>query len=522
LVTVIVVGWLLLAAGSSLDRQGKQSCLAAELRLADIFTDQMVLQRDKPLRVWGEAEPGDEITIDFAGQRQTSVVAADGRWMVTLAPVACNRQGQPLVASSQRARQRFRLEDVLVGDVWLAGGQSNMGSTMREYLESVASEVPQANYPQLRIYTVPKRKLPREAAAKAVWETVTPDSVLGISATAYFFGRDLHRHLDIPIGLVVCAWGGTLAENWISRESLLSLEQTRPIVERYEATVAGYGGDADYQAQLAEHRAALEEWRHRKKRHPQSGPSPKEPMGPEHFQRPAGLYQTMFQTIPPFVFTGIIFYQGESNVAAGRSFQYRYLLPLLVKQWRRDLKEELPFLTVQLPVIKGQDEDEWAEMRESQQVACQQLPGCELAVVLEYGEYNRLHPHGKAGVGARLALLARGAVYGEPIVCRGPVYRRSRVEGRRVIIELDQVGSGLVARGQLRDFTLCDASGVFHPATATIVGETVEVFSEEIAQPLAARYGWKNFFEPSLFNREGLPASPFRSDHFPLKTEGQP
>ncbi|MFN9914166.1 MAG: hypothetical protein ACK53L_16370, partial [Pirellulaceae bacterium] len=142
----------------------------------------------------------------------------------------------------------------------------------------------------LRIYTVPKRKLPREAAAKAVWETVTPDSVLGISATAYFFGRDLHRHLDIPIGLVVCAWGGTLAENWISRESLLSLEQTRPIVERYEATVAGYGGDADYQAQLAEHRAALEEWRHRKKRHPQSGPSPKEPMGPEHFQRPAGLY----------------------------------------------------------------------------------------------------------------------------------------------------------------------------------------------------------------------------------------
>jgi hypothetical protein len=522
LVITMMVGWLLLAIGYRLEGGGQPSCWAAELRLADIFTDQMVLQRDKPLRVWGEAEPGDEITIEFAGQRQQSVVAADGRWVVTLTPAACNAQGQPLVATSQRTQQQRRLEDILVGDVWLAGGQSNMGSTMREYLESVASEIPQADYPKLRVYTVPKRKLPGEVVSKAEWQTVTPDSVLGMSATAYFFGRDLHRHLEIPIGLVVCAWGGTLAENWISRESLLSLEQTRPIVERYEATVAGYGSDAGYQAQLAEHRSALAAWKQRKKLQPKSGPSPKEPMGPEHFQRPAGLYQTMFQTLPPFVFTGIIFYQGESNVAAGRSFQYRYLLPLLVKQWRRDLNEDLPFLTVQLPVIKGQDEDEWAEMRESQMVACQQLPGCELAVVLEYGEYQRLHPHGKAGVGARLALLARGAVYGEPIVCRGPVYRRSRIEGQRVIIEFDPPGSGLMARGQLRDFTLCDASGIFRPANATIVGETVQVFSEEIAQPIAARYGWKNFFEPSLFNREGLPASPFRTDHFPLKTEGHP
>ena len=243
-------------------------------------------------------------------------------------------------------------------------------------------------------------------------------------------------------------------------------------------------------------------------------------MGREHFQRPAGLYETMFRTIVPFTFRGIIFYQGESNVADGRSYQYRHLLPMLVREWRRDLGAELPFLNVQLPVIKGQHDDEWAEMRESQLVGARAVPGCETAVVVEYGEFNRLHPHLKEGVGARLALLARGAVYGEKIVFRGPTLRGHRVEGGRVQLEFDSGGSPLVARGgELKDFAIADAGGRFLPARAVIEGDSVVVWSDEVAQPAAVRYGWKNFFEPTLFNREGLSASPFRTDGFKLKTE---
>jgi sialate O-acetylesterase len=290
-------------------------------------------------------------------------------------------------------------------------------------------------------------------------------------------------------------------------------------VERYDATVAAYGSEANYQAQLAEHRVALAQWQEKRRSGTKAGPRPKEPMGPEHFQRPAGLYETMFRTITPFAFKGILFYQGESNVADGRSYQYRFLLPLLVNTWRRDLGANLPFLTVQLPVIKGLHEDEWAEMRESQWVACRQTEGCEIAVVLEFGEFNRLHPTKKEGVGARLALLARGTVYGEKIVSQGPLFRGQRVEGNRIVLEFDSVGGGLVARGELRDFTICDASGEFVPAQARIVGETVEVRSDEVAAPVAVRYGWKNYFEPSLFNAEGLPATPFRTDTFKLKTQ---
>ena len=242
-------------------------------------------------------------------------------------------------------------------------------------------------------------------------------------------------------------------------------------------------------------------------------------MGREHFQRPAGLYETMFRTIVPFTFKGIVFYQGESNVDAARCYQYRYLLPMLVTEWRRDLGAELPFLNVQLPVIKGQHEDDWAEIRESQWFGGRQVKGCEVCVILEYGEFNRLHPHLKEGVGARLALLARGAVYGEKIVCHGPLFRSHRVEGNRVVLDFDEVGGGLVARSELKDFTICDASGEFVPAEAKIVGDTVVVSSARIAKPIAVRYGWRNFFEPSLFNREGFSATSFRTDTFKLKTQ---
>lgn len=487
------------------------------VELPEIFRDHMVLQREAPISVWGRAAPGERIAVSFGGQTVTSAADDRGQWRTYLAPMPASAEPRSLLIRGRNTRE---VRDVVVGDVWLAGGQSNMGSRMREYLETVAPEVPRANLPLLRYFTVDKRRLPHEPGAATDWSAVTPETVLDMSATAYFFGRDLQRHVQVPIGIVVCAWGGTLAENWISRATLLSHPETKPIVTRYDEIVAGYGGETNYQARLSRHREELGRWKQEKKRGAKSGPSPKEPMGREHFQRPGGLYETMFRPIAAFTFKGIIFYQGESNVADGRSFQYRHLLPLLVREWRRDLGAELPFLNVQLPVIKGQLDDEWAEMRESQLVAARTLPHCETAVVVEYGEFNRLHPHLKEGVGSRLARLARGMVYGEGIVFRGPELRGHRVEGGRIRLEFDSGGSGLVARGgELKDFAVADAEGRFVPARAVLEGDNIVVWSAEIPQPTAARYGWKNFFEPTLFNREGLPASPFRTDSFKLRTE---
>jgi sialate O-acetylesterase len=488
--------------------------------LSPLFTDRMVLQRDQQVPVWGTAATNEIITVTFTDQSKTVGVDTNGRWRVRLDPMPASREPRELRVTSSRGREEIVLRDVLVGDVWLAGGQSNMGSRMKEYLPTVAPEIPQANYPLFRVFTVPQRKVLSESMPSAAWRTVTPDTVPDVSATAYFFGRDLQRHLRVPIGIVVCAWGGTLAENWIDRELLLGHPETKPIVERYDAAVAAYGGDANYQSRLADWQRILAEWKEKRRAEGKAGPRTKEPMGPEHFQRPSGLYETMFKTMPPFAFKGVIFYQGESNVADGRSYQYRHLLPMLVSNWRRDLGHELPFLVVQLPVIKGLQEDEWAEMRESQAVACRETKGCELAVVLEYGEFDKLHPTMKEGVGTRLARLARGVVYGEDIVCRGPTLRSHRVEDDHLILEFDSVGGGLVAQGELADFFVSDASGKFVPAQAKIVGQSVVVRADGIEKPVAVRYGWKNFFKPSLFNREGLPAGPFRTDSFPLKTEG--
>jgi sialate O-acetylesterase len=269
--------------------------------LSPLFTDRMVLQRDQQVPVWGTAATNEIITVTFTDQSKTVGVDTNGRWRVRLDPMPASREPRELRVTSSRGREEIVLRDVLVGDVWLAGGQSNMGSRMKEYLPTVAPEIPQANYPLFRVFTVPQRKVLSESMPSAAWRTVTPDTVPDVSATAYFFGRDLQRHLRVPIGIVVCAWGGTLAENWIDRELLLGHPETKPIVERYDAAVAAYGGDANYQSRLADWQRILAEWKEKRRAEGKAGPRTKEPMGPEHFQRPSGLYETMFKTMPPFV-----------------------------------------------------------------------------------------------------------------------------------------------------------------------------------------------------------------------------
>lgn len=491
--------------------------MAKAVQVAELFSDGMILQREARVCVWGAGEPGEKIEVQFGRQLLKTEASAKGTWRVYLEPMPASSIPRDLTVSGSNTT---RLGNVLVGEVWIAGGQSNMGSKVKEYTEMAAREGPRADHPELRFFTVAKRKTVDQSAVAPKWVSCSPQTVSGFSATAYFFGRELHQHFEVPVGIIVCAWGGTLAENWTGRELLLSNAETAPIVHRYDEAWMAHGGEAKYRAQLATHRELLAEWKARRQAGERPGLRPREPMGPEHFQRPAGLYESMFRPLAPVTIRGILFYQGESNVVAGRPYQYRYLLPLLVQQWRTDLEAEVPFLTVQLPTARMVGEEPWAEIRESQWVACRNTPKCEMAVVIEHGEPSRLHPKYKLEVGQRLADLARGRVYGESIICQGPLYRSQRIDGNRIVLGFDSLGSGLTVKGgKLNDFTISDASGVFVPAEAVIEGNHIVVNSDAVAKPVAVRYGWKNYFTPSLFNKEGYSASPFRTDRFKLTTE---
>lgn len=490
---------------------------AEAVEVAELFTDGMVLQRDSRIYIWGTGAVGEEVEISFADQISTTQCDNQGRWRVYLDPLPTADEPQ---AMQIEGRNTIRLNDVLIGDVWLAGGQSNMGSKLKEYRELAIREAPRANHSQLRFFTVPKRKTIDQAVQSPKWVTCSPETVRDVSAVSYFFGRDLQSSLNVPIGIVVCAWGGTMAENWIGRAQLLSRPETAPIVNRYDAAWAKHGSEARYRATLAEHQRQLANWKAKRQSGQRAGTRPPEPMGLEHFQRPAGLYHTMFRTVSKVAFRGIIFYQGESNILDDRGYQYRFLLPLLIRQWRTDLGMNIPFMTVQLPTARAVGNEPWAELRESQWVACRETPNSEMAVVIEYGEANRLHPKYKAEVGGRLADLALGKVYKQSDVCEGPLYREHEVDGNRVILQFDSAGSGLIARdGKLADFVICDVTREFVPADAVIENDRVIVTADGIRKPIAVRYGWKNHFEPSLFNQEGYSATPFRTDRFKLQTQ---
>lgn len=490
---------------------------ALAVDVARVFSSNMVLQQGKEVPVWGTGEPGERVAVSFGGQIKETNVQSDGKWMVRLDSLTGSREPRTMTIVGAN---RIELQNVLVGEVWLAAGQSNMGAKMVAFRDMYEDELPKADYPLVRFYTMPHVAWEGDEKQPATWTVCTPETVETFSAVAYFFARALHRARKEPVGIAVCAWGGTFAENWINREDLLASTETAPIVHRYDKTWQAYGDRETYLQQLAAYRDELAVWKKKRQAGERPGPRPREPMGPRHFRRPAGLYHTMFRSIVPFAFRGIIFYQGESNALALRSYQYRFLLTKLVDRWRNDLGD-LPFLVVQIPVVRGRHEDEYAELRESQWVACQQHDQSELAVVLEFGEYDKLHPRYKEGVGERLAALARGVAYEEEIVCQGPRYRSYHVDGRSVVLQFDTMGGKLVARNRrLTDFTICDQSKEFIPAEAVIRGSTVVVTAAGVDKPVAVRYGWNNFFDPSLFNEEGFSASPFRTDQFRLKTEG--
>jgi sialate O-acetylesterase len=489
----IVVSVALLAGGRA----------SAEVKLHALFSDHAVLQQAQPVPVWGTAKDGEKVTVTFAGQTVTTT-AKDGRWKVSLQPLKANATPQSLTVAGENT---VTVTNILVGEVWVCSGQSNMQWGLGK-TDNAAPVIAAANDPQLRLFYVPREVADTpQADVAAKWEPCTPQTAEGFSAVAYYFGRDLRKAKDVPVGLIHTSWGGTTAEAWTSRKALESDPLLKPIVESWDKQIASY----DPVKQAAQEKAA-------EAKRLEAGVAPKASAKPapkakkqgspaKNQNRAAGLYNAMIAPLVPYAMQGAIWYQGESN--NGRTKEYQTLFPAMIKCWREDWQREFPFLFVQIAPHKGMS----PQLREAQLLTWQRTPKTSMVVITDYGDAGNIHPQKKAPVGARLALAARAIAYGEKIDYSGPVFESMKVDRDRAVLTFTHLGGGLVAKGgNLKGFTISGTGTNFVPAEAVIEGDTVVVTGKDVAAPGAVRYGWDNVPDVNLFNKADLPASPFRTD----------
>ena len=477
------------------------------LKLPGVFGDHMVLQRDHAVPVWGWAKPGGEITVEFAGQKKTTKADADGRWMVKLDSLTTSKEPRKMAIA--QAAETLVFSDILVGDVWLCSGQSNMHFQMSR-VENSKEEIAAADHPAVRFFTV-EAQFGQEPKtdANGAWKPVSPATAAGCSAVAYYFARDLHQKSGVPMGLLISSVGGTRIETWMRSETLAATGVADALIEKWknvspeefekiDATYRAYQHQRDQVHPLAVKAAKAK-----------GAPMPPEPKMPKPrcHDCPSALHNGMIAPLQPFAIRGAIWYQGESN--SGQPAPYEKLLPAMIADWRRVWGAELPFLFVQLAPHRGTH----PAFREAQQRIWQKTPHTAMVVTTDVGDANDIHPIRKRPVGERLALAARALSDGEKLEYSGPVFQSMNIEGDRAVISFTHMGAGLMANGDsLKGFTIAGTDGKFLPARAEIAGSTVVVTSDKIIKPVAVRYGWAMVPDGNLFNREGLPAAPFRSD----------
>jgi sialate O-acetylesterase len=484
---------------------GSATAARADVKLNSLFSDGAVLQQGITVPVWGTASEGERVTVKFQEQTLTAT-AKDGRWVVRLKAL---KAGGPYVLKVTGESNSLTVSDVLVGEVWLCSGQSNMAFALSRATNADAA-IAGAKDSQLRLFTVPHGASDTPVSeVSGSWVESSPETAAKFSAVAWFFGRDLRRALKVPVGLIHSSVGGTPAEAWTSRAGLEADPELRPILERQAEAVRTYDPEAaaaKRKQALQQQKAAAAKAKAAGKRPPQA---PRAPRDPRQYQgRPTGLYNGMIAPLQPYAIAGAIWYQGEAN--AGRAAEYRKLFPAMIQDWRQAWGEgDFPFLFVQI----APHERMTPEIREAQLLSWQEVPRTGMAVITDVGNETDIHPTQKEPVGARLALAARAVAYGEKITYSGPVYKAMEMKGSRAVLSFGHTGSGLMAKGgELKGFTIAGADGSFVPATAVIEGDTVVVSSPSVAKPVAVRYGWASTPDVNLFNKEGLPATPFRTD----------
>jgi len=504
IVLSVFVVLLLVSAGAAL----------GDVKLPAVISDNMVLQGNKKVSIWGWAKPGEEVMVGVSWHSMKWAVTADkdGKWMFKM---NSPKTGGPYEMTIS-GKNTITIKNIMVGEVWVCSGQSNMQWSVQASANA-EQEISAANYPNIRLFTV-TRKVATEPQSdcEGSWTLCSPQTVPGFSAVAYYFGRELHEELDVPIGLIHTSWGGTPAEAWTRREALEKEADAAPILERYDDVVAKYPqAKKEYEQKIVEWKKTVEKAKAEGEKTPRR---PGAPLGPEHPHSPAGLYNAMIAPLIPYGIGGAIWYQGESN--ASRAYQYRKLFPAMIKNWRNDWGQgDFPFLFVQLANFRAVNpqptESDWAELREAQLMTLA-LPNTGMAVIIDIGEADDIHPKNKQDVGKRLALWALARSYGKELVYSGPIYKSMKIKGNEIILYFDHVGGGLIAAGDesLKGFAIAGADRKFVWADAKIDGDNIVVSSGEVSAPVAVRYAWADNPVCNLYNEEGLPASPFRTDNW--------
>ncbi len=506
------------------------------MRTAAIFSDRMVLQREKPIRVWGDGKDGRVVTVTFCGQSASDIVR-DGKWCVTLPPMPA-AEHQTMTIRSGAVEIVYR--EIAVGEVWLCGGQSNMEYEIKDERNGQAlldSLTPECG---VRFYYTPKQRMIDDAfdrtERQAVWNEATPEAARSWSAVGLYFALELSQKLGVTVGLIGCNWGGTSASAWVSRDVLESDAALKAYLSDYDEKVAGktdaelieaYDAYMAYQDQWwAAYSALLAE-------HPDTpwdaalkivGESKYPgPMGPKNENRPCGLYETMLRRVCPYTLRGFLFYQGESD--DHRPETYETLLTALIGCWRRDWDDgTLAFLNVQLPMYRAAydpDYKHWCRIREAQANVYRKLRCTGLAVLADCGEFDNIHPKEKAATGHRLALQALCEVYHKMPRAKAsaPMFVSGYPAGSSFVIRTENAADGFRLTGDAAGFELAGADGIFYPADAAFSPDCITLTAKAVAAPRYARYAWTNYMEVSVYGMNGLPLMPFRTDHIPLSEE---
>jgi sialate O-acetylesterase len=485
----------------------------ATVSLASPFTDHMVLQRGEPVPIWGKSSnAGDRVTVSFNGQTVHALADRDGRWRVQLAPLAAGGPYELVVDPD--TPDRLALEDVLVGEVWLASGQSNMDFTVAKtpkyYFAGVkneAAEVAAANYPQIRMFSGAwSRTYDPQTEVGGTWTVCTPEAVREFSAIGYFFARDLQQALHVPIGIVTLTYGASTAQAWIRREAIAADPRLKPSLDEFDAKVKAYVPPTE--AEMAQRQALIDKAKAAGQRLARGSRPRPNPVADQH--NPTVLYNGMIAPFVPYAIRGVIWYQGES--ISGPHALFPVWNETLIKDWRQLWGSQLPFYFCQLSAQEATSNN--PEIRELQAQALS-LPATAMAVTVDIGDRHNVHPKDKQDVGDRLTRIALAQVYGRPIEYSGPWYESSAVEGGSLRLSFSHLGGGLVARGgPLQTFEIAGADGKFVPAQARIDGDTVVVSAAAVPAPTVARYAWSAYPDGcNLYNAAGLPAAPFRTDN---------
>jgi len=485
----------------------------ADVRLPRVFGDHMVIQRDAAVAVWGWADAGEEVTVSIAGKSASGKAGADGKWMVRLERLDA---GGPHVLAV-KGRNTVELKDVLVGEVWLCSGQSNMAMTVARS-NNPSQEAAAANHPNIRMFTVGRtpNRAP-QADCTGSWAVCSPATVGDFSAAAYFFGRRIHGDLKVPVGLINSSVGGTDICAWTSRDAQEGVAEIKPVLDRWAADAANWTpekGQVDYEMKLAVYKTAAAKAKQAKSKAPRAPDKPVNPLDDRN--APATLFNGMIAPLVPFTVRGVLWYQGEHNAGPVEgALRYRTQLPLLIKNWRSLWGAELPFAWVQLPNF-GRPGDGWPLVREAM-LRTLSVPKTGMAITIDIGETGDVHPKNKQDVGTRLALWALADVYGQSVpAASGPLPAGHEIRGSDVILSFKHA-QGLASRGgPLAGFVIAGDDRKWKPATARIEDGKVIVSSSEVAKPAAVRYAWAPDPTCNLVNGAGLPASPFRTDDWPF------